>query len=168
MSTTCTTINIDQPTKRTVFGQYADPLMTVQATINLHNTVEYVVKKLRTDVAKRVTKHFQLEPELEPTMLEAKVFPSSEVLYGHFLNLCNDSLYFVLGLNGSDPLSILPEDISLKVLFEPDEDHKDLLKTNISEKKSGKSLFFLKKLLDHINNLLYRDGKDDRGARCCH
>jgi hypothetical protein len=119
--------------------------MTVKATINPHNTVEIAVKKLRTDIAKRVTKNFQLEPELEPTMLETKIFPSSEVLYGHFLNLCNDSLYFVLGLNSSDPLSVLPEDISLRVLFEPDEDHKDLLKTNISEMKRGKSLCFLKK-----------------------
>jgi hypothetical protein len=135
-----------QPTMPIVIAQYADPSMTVKGNMRPHNTVEYAVGKLRTDVAKRVTKNFQLEPKLEPTMLEAKIFPSSEVLYGHFLNLGNDSLYFVLGLIGSDRLSVIPEDISLTVLFEPDEDHKDLLKTNMSEMKSGRSLLiFLKK-----------------------
>jgi hypothetical protein len=48
----------------------------------------------------------------------------------------------LIGLNDSDLLSVLPEDISLRVLFAPTEDHKDLLKTRMSEMKSGKSLCF--------------------------
>ena len=56
-----------------------------------------------------------------------------------------------IGLNNSDPLSVLPEDISLRVLFGPDEDHKNLLKTRMSEMKSGKFLHF--KMLGGINDL---------------
>ncbi|KAF8799462.1 hypothetical protein BYT27DRAFT_7201519 [Phlegmacium glaucopus] len=100
-----------------VTGQYTDPSMTVRARINSNNSVEYAVGRLRTDVAKRVTENLQLEPRLEPTMLEAKVFPSS--------------------LDNSDNLSILPKDISLRVLFGPAEGHKDLVKTHMSEMKRG-------------------------------
>jgi len=100
-----------------ITGQYTDPSMTVRGIMRPHNSVEYAVGKLRTNIANRVTENFQLEPRLEPTMLEAKVFPSS--------------------LDNSDLLSILPEDIKLRVLFEPAEDHKDLLKTRMSEMKSG-------------------------------
>lgn len=79
-----------------IIGQYADPLTIVKGTMRPHNSVEYAVGKLRTDIAKRVTENFQLEPRLEPTMLEAKIFPSSEV-YGIFNDLCNAYCAYRLG-----------------------------------------------------------------------
>jgi hypothetical protein len=54
---------------------HTDPSMTVRGTLRPHNSVEYAVGMLRKDIAKRVTENFQLEPRLEPTMLEAKSFP---------------------------------------------------------------------------------------------
>ena len=59
-----------------------------------HNTVEYAAKRLSTDVAKLVTETFQLEPRLEDTMLEAKVFPSSKV-DGISNGLCNAHLMYL-------------------------------------------------------------------------
>ena len=52
-----------------------------------HNTVEYGVRKLRTDVAPR-------EPSLEPTMLEGKAFSSGEVC-GILNDLCNAHLMYL-------------------------------------------------------------------------
>lgn len=57
----------------------------------------------------------------------------------------------LIGLEANDLLSILPDDISLRVLFEPAKDYKDLLRTRMSEMKSGKSLRF--KMLGNINDL---------------
>ena len=74
-----------------ITGQYTDPSMTVNGTMKPHRTVEYAVGRLRTDIATRVTENFQLDPKLEPTMLEAKIFPSSDVW--HF-DLYNAHLMF--------------------------------------------------------------------------
>jgi hypothetical protein len=84
------TMPADALPKQKITGLYVDPLTTVVGTMRPHNSVEFAVGKLRTDVAKRVTENFQLEPELEPTMLEAKIYPSGEVY--SILNDCNAML----------------------------------------------------------------------------
>jgi uncharacterized phage infection (PIP) family protein YhgE len=63
----------------------------------------------------------------------------------------------LIDLKNSDPLSVLPENMSLTVLFAPAKDHKDLLKTRMSEMRSGKSLRF--KMLGSINDLPVGMGK---------
>lgn len=42
-------------------------------------------------------------------------------------------------LKNHDTLSVLPDDIQFTVLFGPDKDQKDLLKTRMSEMTHGKS-----------------------------